>query len=78
MPLSLNSIVGRQDMGASPIVKQVYREHVEHFGEPDDSIVYEDDEAPYGRPVRIDIFVSGRVSDRAHLGPDRPLDQNRH
>ena len=44
-------------MGASPIVKQVYREHVEHFGEPDNSIVYEDDEAPYGRPARIDIFV---------------------
>jgi Suppressor of fused protein (SUFU) len=44
-------------MGASPIIKQVYREHMEHFGEPDDSVVYEDHDAPDGRPARIDIFV---------------------
>jgi hypothetical protein len=44
-------------MGASPIIKQVYREHIEHFGEPDRSIVYEDHDAPDGRPARIDVFV---------------------
>jgi hypothetical protein len=44
-------------MGASPIIRQVYREHIEHFGEPDDSVVYEDHDAPHGRPARIDIFV---------------------
>ncbi len=44
-------------MGASPIVKQVYREHIERFGEPDRSIVYEDHGAPEGRPARIDVFV---------------------
>jgi hypothetical protein len=44
-------------MGAAPIVRQVYREHIEHFGEPDRSIVYEDHDAPQGRPSRIDIFV---------------------
>src|SRR5262245_24913790 len=49
-------------MGASPIIKQVYREHIEHFGEPDDSIVYEDPDAPDGWPTRIDIFV-WRASD---------------
>ena len=53
-------------MGASPIVKQVYREHAEHFGEPDDSIVCEDDEAPYGRPARIDIFVWRGVRRNRH------------
>jgi hypothetical protein len=44
-------------MGASPIVKQVYHEHIERFGEPDRSIVYEDHDAPHGRPARVDIFV---------------------
>lgn len=44
-------------MGAAPIVRQVYGEHTEHFGEPDRSIVYEDHDAPHGRPARIEIFV---------------------
>jgi hypothetical protein len=44
-------------MGASPIIRQVYREHIEHFGEPGDSIVYKDPNAPPDRPNRIDIFV---------------------
>jgi hypothetical protein len=44
-------------MGASPIVKWVYREHIARFGEPDRSIVYEDHGASEGRPARIDIFV---------------------
>ena len=44
-------------MGASPIIQRVYREHIERFGEPDESIVYEDHDAPDDRPDRIDIFV---------------------
>jgi hypothetical protein len=44
-------------VGASPIVRQVYREHIEHFGEPDRSIVYEDHDPPHGRPARVDVFV---------------------
>lgn len=44
-------------MTAAPIVKQVYREHIENFGEPDDAIVYEDHDASHRRPARIDIFV---------------------
>ena len=44
-------------MGASPIIRQVYRAHIERYGEPDRSIVYEDHNAPDGRPDRIDIFV---------------------
>jgi len=44
-------------MGASPIVRQVYRAHIERYGEPDRSIVYEDHDPPDGRLARIDIFV---------------------
>ena len=44
-------------MGASPIVRHVYQEHIERYGEPDRSIVYEDYAAPPERPSRIDIFV---------------------
>lgn len=44
-------------MAASAIITEVYREHLEHFEEPDDSIVYEDPGAPSGRPSRIDVFV---------------------
>jgi hypothetical protein len=43
-------------MGASLIIKEV---HMEHFCEPDDSIVFEDNDAPHGRPARIDVFVWG-------------------
>jgi hypothetical protein len=50
-------------MGASPIVREVYREHIEHFGEPDQSIVYEDQAAPSDRPNRIDIFVWNASAD---------------
>jgi hypothetical protein len=50
-------------MGASPIVQEVYREHIEHFGEPDESIVYEDLNASPDRPSRIDIFVWNAAAD---------------
>lgn len=44
-------------MAASPIARHVYLEHLEYFGEPDESIVYEDGNAPAAYPERIDIFV---------------------
>jgi hypothetical protein len=44
-------------MGASPIVRLVYQEHLDYFGEPDESIVYENSSAPAAHPDRIDIFV---------------------
>ncbi len=50
-------------MGASPIIREVYREHIEHFGEPDRSIVYEDQNAPSDRPNRIDICVWNASAD---------------
>jgi hypothetical protein len=51
------------NMPAAPLIRQVYREHLERFGEPDDSIIYEDDERPYARPDRIDIFVWRRCAE---------------
>src|SRR5262245_45804075 len=50
-------------MGPSPIIRQVYREHIQHFGEPDESIVYEDQNAPPDRPARIDVFVWNASAD---------------
>jgi hypothetical protein len=44
-------------MAISPLIRQVYREHLERFGEPDDAVTYEDDEQSYGRPSRVDIVV---------------------
>lgn len=44
-------------LAASPIIKGVYRAYMARFGDPDDSIVYEDDGAEHGRPGRIDVFV---------------------
>jgi hypothetical protein len=64
MRLPLNSIVGGEDMGASPIIRQVYREHIARWGEPDDSIVYENDDSPDGPLARIDIFVWLASADR--------------
>jgi hypothetical protein len=45
------------NMATSPLIRQVYREHLERFGEPDDAVTYEDDEQSYGRPSRVDIVV---------------------
>lgn len=47
-------------MGASPIVQTVYNEHIEHYGEPDESITFDDPkDAKYARigPERIDVFI---------------------
>jgi hypothetical protein len=44
-------------MGAAPIIRQVYREHIKYFGEPDESLVYEEASASVERPNRIDVFV---------------------
>jgi hypothetical protein len=50
-----------EQSGPSAIVRHVYREHIEHFGEPDESIVFDDDHAvthtPAQMPARIDVFV---------------------
>ncbi len=50
-------------MAASPLIRQVYREHLERFGEPDDSVTYQDDEETYGRPTRIDIVAWRRSAE---------------
>ena len=44
-------------MGAPRLARQVYQQHLEYFGEPDESIVYENKNAPAEYPDRIDIFV---------------------
>ena len=31
-----------QTMPAAPILQQIYRAHIEHFGEPDRSVVFDD------------------------------------
>src|SRR5215813_9942619 len=44
-------------MATSPLIRQVYREHLERFGEPDDAITYDNDEQSYGQPTRISVVV---------------------
>ncbi|WP_367872192.1 suppressor of fused domain protein [Luteolibacter sp. Populi] len=44
-------------MSAPPFLREVYREHVDHFGEPTDSIVFDDDISCEGYPARIDILI---------------------
>jgi hypothetical protein len=44
-------------MAASPIARHVYLEHLDYFGGPDESIVYENSNAPAAYPDRIDILV---------------------
>jgi len=51
------------NMAASPLIRQVYREHVERFGEPDDAVTYDDDEQSYGQPTRISIVVWRRCAE---------------
>lgn len=50
-----------EQSGPSQLVRNVYQEHIEHFGEPDDSFVFNDDDAVTPAsdqmPSRIDIFV---------------------
>ena len=44
-------------MSAPPIAREVYRAYVEHFGEPDESIVYDDPKGPPLDPSRIDVMI---------------------
>jgi hypothetical protein len=50
-------------MAASPLIRQVYREHLERFGEPDDAVTYDDDEQSYGQPTRISVVVWRRSAE---------------
>lgn len=45
-------------MGASRIVQHVYRDTIEHFGEPDHSVVFDEPPPPAGSgwPMLIDVF----------------------
>ena len=44
-------------MGAPPFLRDVYREHINRFGEPTDSIVFDDETPRAGYPERIDILI---------------------
>jgi hypothetical protein len=44
-------------MSAPRLLQHVYREHIEHFGEPTDSIVFDDGKSMEGLPPRIDVFI---------------------
>jgi hypothetical protein len=44
-------------MSVPPILREVYREYLAHFGEPAHSIVYDDGKVPEGYPSRVDVFV---------------------
>lgn len=44
-------------MTAPKIAQQVYRAHVDHFGEPDESVVYEDADPSWRGPARVDVLV---------------------
>jgi Suppressor of fused protein (SUFU) len=44
-------------MSAPRLLQQVCREHIEHFGEPTDSIVFDDGKPIEGFPNRIDVFM---------------------
>jgi Suppressor of fused protein (SUFU). len=44
-------------MAVSAIARHVYQEHLDYFGEPDESFVYENKNAPADYPDRMDIFV---------------------
>lgn len=50
-----------QSSQASTIVKEVYHQHVDHFGEPDDGWVFDEEAAKgptlNGMPKRIDVFA---------------------
>src|SRR5689334_14918977 len=59
--LPLPSLVA--NMAASPLIRQVYREHLERFGEPDDAVTYDDDEQSYGQPTRISVVAWRRCAE---------------
>ena len=54
---------GGEDVGASDILKVVYKQHIAHFGEPDQSIVFDGAESKPGFPARIDVLVWNPTAD---------------
>ena len=45
-------------MPAAPILRKIYHEHIEHFGEPAHSIVFDDrKQQSDGLPSRIDVLI---------------------
>src|SRR5215831_14185895 len=44
-------------MPAAPVLQQIYRAHIEHFGEPDCSLVFDDGKQIDGFPSRVDVFI---------------------
>ncbi len=44
-------------MGAPSILQQIYRDHLDHFGEPSHSIVFDDGKQRDGFPDRVDVMV---------------------
>jgi hypothetical protein len=44
-------------MPPASILQQIYRAHIEHFGEPDHSIVFDDARQIDGFPDRIDVLI---------------------
>jgi hypothetical protein len=42
-------------MPAASILQQIYRAHIEHFGEPDRSVVFDDPKEINGFPNRVDV-----------------------
>jgi len=44
-------------MPAAPILRQVYRAHIEQFGEPDSSVVFNTPKRKDGFPDRVEILI---------------------
>lgn len=44
-------------MEVNEIAKEIYQSYVEHFGEPDDSMLFNDDTLPNGFPNFIDVMI---------------------
>jgi hypothetical protein len=66
-------------MSASQILTEVYQAHVEHFGEPDESWVFDDGKNGGAYPDRIDVLV-WRPTDECEIATfatigmsDRPM-----
>jgi hypothetical protein len=72
-------------MPASPLLCHVYREHLEHFGEPDDSIVFDNPPPPDDTfPARVEVLIWHPAEDCdvttfATIGlADRPMEGVTH
>lgn len=44
-------------MSTLPILQEAYRQHIDHFGDPTGSIVFDDGKQMSGFPERIDVFT---------------------